>query len=383
MYPARKRRTRVAFAGTRAAVGVITAVGLVTVSACSTGASQSAAPSAPPNGAALSSGSLSSAPPTGSKPAAAAPSYPPASPMAAHGPYGSAEPLRLRYPVQTGTADPLQNFGELYLPVNAIEDPSAQAGPGGGPRGVSATTPLPRKIPVVVLLHGGGWRATSGLDALTPMARSLVSHGVAVWNVEYRRIGAGGGYPLTLTDTAAAIDYLYTVRAEVAPDLDLKDLVVAGHSAGGQLAVWAAGRNQLTPGAMGSVPAITPAAVVSLSGVLDMKRAVADGNASTRAFLGIPDEGPQKFAVANPMENINPAVPVTCFNGTADQIVRAHECTAFIDALHKRGGTGEAILLPGAKHNVYLPTQAEGRYWPAVQHVILGYVDQFRSRSDR
>jgi acetyl esterase/lipase len=317
------------------------------------------------------------APPTAER------TFPPTAPATMHGQFGVAPAQRLYYPVQIGIADPAQNFGDLYLPVSPVEDPAATVAAAAGPHGAPTTVPLPPKLPVVVLLHGGGWRSNSGLDATASMAAMLASHGIAVWNVEYRRIGAGGGYPITLTDTAAAIDYLQTIRTEVAPNLDLNNVIVAGHSAGGQLAVWAAGRTQLTPGAMGSVPAVIPRAVVSMSGVLDMKRAISDGNASTRVFLGIPQEFPQKFSVADPMENINPKIPVTCFNGTADQVVKAHECTDFIAALRKDGGTGDAILMPGAKHNVYMPTQAQGRYWPAVQKVILGYVDQFRTATGR
>ncbi|GAA4400502.1 hypothetical protein GCM10023147_39150 [Tsukamurella soli] len=267
-------------------------------------------------------------------------------------------PIRLQYPVPGGGGDPRQNVGDLYLPTSATR-------PGA-----------PADLPVVVLLHGGGWRTPATLAALSGMARSLVSHGVAVWNVEYRRIGAGGGYPVTLTDTAAAIDYLQTIKTQIAPSIDLDDVVVAGHSAGGQLAVWAAAREMLTPGAMGSVPAVKPVAIVSMAGVLDMKLAVADGNKHTREFLGDPKTNAQNYAVADPIENINPKIPVTCFNGTADHVVRAHECTSFIKALKADGGVGQAILLPNAGHNVYTPNQ---RYWTRVQAVILDYTDDYRA----
>nr|WP_248488740.1 hypothetical protein [Tsukamurella sp. PLM1] len=91
-----------------------------------------------------------------------------------------------------------------------------------------------------------------------------------------------------------------------------------------------------------------------MGGVLDMRRAVADGNVNTRLFLGLPEEFPQQFAVADPIQNINPKVPVTCFNGTADRIVRPTGCEGFIAALSSKGGRGQAVLLPGAGHNVYL-----------------------------
>lgn len=315
-----------------------------------------------------------------SSPVAAPPSYPAVNPAAILGKFPVTQPRRIEYPVPGGFADPAQNYGELYLP----SEPSLAQNPSGGPLGTPSSMPrLPATIPVVVLLHGGGWRTPSSARSVAEMARSLVTHGVAVWNIEYRRIGAGGGYPTTLTDTAAAIDYLQTVKTQYAPNLDLNDVVIAGHSAGGQLAVWAAARSMLTPGAMGSVPAVTPAAVVSMGGVLDMRRAVADGNVNTRLFLGLPDEFPQQFAVADPIQNINPKVPVTCFNGTSDRIVRAAGCEGFIAALTAKGGRGEAVMLPGAGHNVYLPSQSQNRYWPVVQQAILQYVDEFRPTGGR
>ncbi|GAB3127519.1 alpha/beta fold hydrolase [Tsukamurella serpentis] len=312
--------------------------------------------------------------------AAPAPSYPPATEASIVGKFPVTEPQRIQYTVPDGLSDPEQNFGELYLPMN----PAIEQNASGGPLGTHPTMPtLPDKVPVVVLLHGGGWRTPSAASSMSEMARSLVSHGVAVWNVEYRRIGAGGGYPTTLTDTAAAIDFLQAVKAQHAPNLDLSNVVVAGHSAGGQLAVWASARSMLTPGAMGSVPAVTPAAVVSMGGVLDMRRAVADGNVNTRLFLGLPEEFPQQFAVADPIQNINPKVPVTCFNGTADRIVRPAGCEAFIAALSSKGGRGEVVLLPGAGHNVYLPSQSQNRYWPVVQKAILRYTDELRQRGGK
>lgn len=315
--------------------------------------------------------------PSSSAPASPAPSYPPVNAASIVGKFPVTQPQRIVYTVPGGVADPEQNYGDLYRPVN----PAIEQNPSGGPLGAHPSIPtLPAQIPVVVLLHGGGWRTPASAGSMAEMARSLVSHGVAVWNVEYRRIGAGGGYPTTLTDAAAAIDFLQTVKALHAPNLDLDDVVVAGHSAGGQLAVWASARSMLTPGAMGSVPAVTPAAVVSMGGVLDMRRAVADGNVNTRLFLGLPEEFPQQFAVADPIQNINPKVPVTCFNGTADRIVRPTGCEGFIAALSSKGGRGQAVLLPGAGHNVYLPSQSQNRYWPVVQKAILGYTDEFRSR---
>ena len=92
-----------------------------------------------------------------------------------------------------------------------------------------------------MVIHGGFWRAKYGKNVSKAVSADLARRGRAAWNIEYRRIGRrqGGGWPATFDDVAAAIDKL----AELGdPRLDLGDVSVVGHSAGGQLALWAGAR---------------------------------------------------------------------------------------------------------------------------------------------
>ena len=95
--------------------------------------------------------------------------------------------------------------------------------------------------PVVVLLHGGFWSAQYGLDLMVPLAQDLQARGYATANVEYRRVGNGGGFPTTFDDVAAAVDALAdVVDVPTGRALDLDRVAVVGHSAGGWLArAWA------------------------------------------------------------------------------------------------------------------------------------------------
>ncbi|HTZ36296.1 MAG TPA: alpha/beta hydrolase, partial [Stellaceae bacterium] len=133
-------------------------------------------------------------------------------------------------------------FGELWLP-------QAPAGPA----------------PVAVLLHGGCWRASYGLDLMQPLAADLRERGVAVWNIEYRRLGeSGGGYPGTFADVGAAFDALRGLAARY--PIDLHRLAAIGHSAGGQLALWAAGRPRLpADSALKTPDPLAPGFVVTLA----------------------------------------------------------------------------------------------------------------------
>ncbi|WP_214407225.1 alpha/beta hydrolase, partial [Pseudonocardia lacus] len=145
------------------------------------------------------------------------------SPSAAPGPRPAAPgtPVRLDY-----GGHPSQ-FGELTLPA------------GDGPvRGV------------VVIVHGGFWRQAYGLELGRPLAEDLVGAGLAVWNIEYRRVGGDGGWTATFDDVAAAVDLLAGPAQDAAGGrLTLDRVVAVGHSAGGHLAGWAAARPGLPAGA--------------------------------------------------------------------------------------------------------------------------------------
>src|SRR4051794_2960692 len=117
------------------------------------------------------------------------------------------------------------SFGELTLPTT-----------GAGP------------FPVAILLHGGCWISKrSGVADMRPMAAMLASHGIASWNVEYRRVGhEGGGWPGTYRDLSAATEYLRELAKSYS--IDLARVIAAGHSSGGYFAAWLAGRQHLPAG---------------------------------------------------------------------------------------------------------------------------------------
>ena len=119
----------------------------------------------------------------------------------------------------------------------------------------------------MVLIHGGWWGSRFGLDHLGDEAVDLARRGWVTWNIEYRRIGIGGGYPYTLEDVAAAIDHLARIH-----DVNADRVVAMGHSAGGHLATWAGGRTKLAAGAPGAAPVVEIAGVISLAGVVDLGR---------------------------------------------------------------------------------------------------------------
>jgi acetyl esterase/lipase len=205
---------------------------------------------------------------------------------------------------------------------------------GGGP------------FPVAVLLHGGFWRERHTLELMEPLARDLVGRGWAAWNVEFRRVGeaSGGGYPLTLEDVAAGIDLLAT-RDE---PLDLGRVVAIGHSAGGQLGLWAAARPRA---------AVQLAGVVAQAGVLDLRAAERDpdGEAAVAMFVGGPAaEVPECYADASPIECLPIGVPQLLVHGDADVRVPVDTSHRYAEAARAAGDQVDLVVRPGEDHFVHL-----------------------------
>jgi acetyl esterase/lipase len=195
--------------------------------------------------------------------------------------------------------------------------------------------------PVAVLLHGGFWKAEYDLTLMDALCQDLAQRGWAAWNVEYRRLGNGGGVPATLEDVSAAIDFL----AEL--DVDRSRVVTIGHSAGGHLAAWAATRDN---------PRVAVTGVVSQAGVLDLARA-AELNLSD----GVVDRflGGQPTSLASPIERLPLGVPALLTHGGRDDTVPVEISETFARA------SGATLLVePDEDHYGHL--DPDNPLWQAV-----------------
>ncbi len=177
----------------------------------------------------------------------------------------------------------------------------------------------PGPHPLVVLVHGGFWKQAYDRRHVRPMARALVGAGLVVATPEYGRVGGRGGWPITGNDVASAVAALPGLLAGLG--VTTGTTTVCGHSAGGHLALWLAGR----AAADGSGHRVDR--VVALAPVADLASAARDrlGDGATQALLGgAPDDVPEAYAAADPLgllQDADPATRVVVVHGSRDDVV--------------------------------------------------------------
>jgi acetyl esterase/lipase len=210
----------------------------------------------------------------------------------------------------------------------------------------------PAGHPVAVVIHGGAWQADWTSEYTSPFAEALTDAGIATWNIEFRRIGnRGGGYPGTFTDVGLATDFLRTLAADY--PLDLSRVVVVGHSSGGHLSLWVAGRRNLPEGSALRRPDPLPlAGVISLAGFNDLEGALALGNRTDVLDLigtGAATAG-ERLASTSAGRLLPLGMPQVLIVGTRDEAWRIEMTRRYAAAAAAAGDEVELLILDGANH---------------------------------
>lgn len=192
--------------------------------------------------------------------------------------------------------------------------------------------------PVVLFIHGGYWRAKYDLVHAGHLCAALAKAGMATWSIEYRRVGnAGGGWPGTFEDVRAAYHFLLSQKS----DIDPGRVCIAGHSAGGQLALCLAGHEK------------TVTRVFALAGVLDLRHAweMHLSNDAVASFLGgAPSDVPEHYREASPAELSIPHAKQKLIHGTADDSVPYEISKSYAERKKNSGEDVELTTLPGVDH---------------------------------
>ncbi|CCQ16036.1 putative lipase/esterase [Rhodococcus sp. AW25M09] len=218
-----------------------------------------------------------------------------------------------------------EQFGHLYLPAEPVD----------------ATTP------VVVIVHGGFWSGQYGSNLGTQFARAVAGAGAVAWNIEYRRVGAGGHWPQMQQDVRAALDVVAGDLQRHAP-VGIDDVRVIGHSAGGHLAVWLGGETGTE---------VRPSRIVSQAGVLDLepRGASRKTNPAVEALLQVSyQDDPERYRSASPAARAPIGIPTICLHGFDDVQVPSAHSERYVAAARAAGDDARLTIVPGEDHFAFL-----------------------------
>lgn len=254
-------------------------------------------------------------------------------------------------------------FGDLWLP------------PGSAPK------------PTVAFFHGGWWQSDFDLAYAGEFCSALKAEGIAVWSVEYRRVGrTGGGWPATFQDAAAGFDHL-AVLADSYP-LDRSHVVAMGHSAGGHLAFWLAGRHHIEPASAvyEPRPRVPLRGVMALAGAVDLRMTIELSGNSTYAhdqrevyslMGGPPKEFEDRYRAGNPGDLLPFNVPQMLVQGEDDAQVPPELARRWAERARRQGDDVTVTMIADAGH--FDVVDPKSKAWPAVRRAVRSMVLEDRS----
>lgn len=258
--------------------------------------------------------------------------------------------------------DNANQFGDLRLPE------------GEGP------------FPVAIVIHGGFWRAKFQLDHMNKLVEAITDLGIATWNIEYRRVGQeGGGWPGTFQDSAQATDFVRSL-AQTYP-LDLARTFTIGHSAGGHLALWLAGRHNLPQHSVlkNSENALRLLGAISLAGVCDLalmhdihrlKESITgiSDNPTQDLIGGMPNDLQSRYKEGSPLALLPLGVPLVLIHGSLDVNVPVGVSEHFAKAAKAAGDQVVFHTLAAAEH--FKLIDPEGDEWVEVKAAIIHLLNE-------
>ncbi|MGY6555720.1 MAG: alpha/beta hydrolase family protein [Wenzhouxiangella sp.] len=231
----------------------------------------------------------------------------------------------------------------------------------------------PGPHPVLVVIHGGCWMPAFDVAHIRPLSDALTGLGFATWTLSYRRPdGSQDGWPATFLDVARGLDELRDLAEDHA--LDLSDLSVLGHSAGGQLALWLAARPQLATGhPLHSDAPLPVARVLALAPITDLAAfAELDQGCSVGArqlIGGSPQDWPERYQAVSPMDNLPVSARVDLVHALDDRIVPFTQSEHFAQRFQAAGGVVElhSLAAPAGHFDVLL---SYGSSWALLEALL-------------
>jgi len=211
----------------------------------------------------------------------------------------------------------------------------------------------PDGYPVIVFIHGGAWRSEWAKNYTEAFVEALTRQGFATWDLEFRRLGhSDGGYPGTFEDIADGADHLRVIAQT--HSLDLDQVIVVGHSSGGHLALWLAGRYRLSKSsALYRAEPLALRGVISIAGVNDLEKSYTLGERKdVLTLIGVDslDAGVHRFEETNPARLLPFGVPQTLMIGDQDSQWRLEMTQRYAENAAAAGDVMRIVIVPGANH---------------------------------
>ena len=252
-------------------------------------------------------------------------------------------------------------FGELWIP-------RTEEGASGSP--------------LVVFFHGGWWKSKYDLEYAGHLCAALKSMRIAVWSVEYRRVGeTGGGWPMTFEDAAAGLEFVATLAQSYS--IDLERVIAMGHSAGGHLAFWSAGKGRIEAAGEMKLAAsrIKLVGAIALAGAVDLRMTMElagedvfahDRDEISALMGGTAEVVPERYGRGNPGDLLPFGVPQILIQGTEDDQIPPGLPARWARAAGEAGDDVTVKMIPGADHmDVVDP---ESKAWEVVRAAVHGFL---------
>ncbi|TMP00189.1 alpha/beta hydrolase [Pseudoalteromonas sp. S3260] len=232
-------------------------------------------------------------------------------------------------------------------------------------------------LSVVIVVHGGYWKDNHSLDSYPTkqIVAYLANKNVAVWNLEYRRMNSVGAnvsapWPSIFNDVAQGIDFLTTLATE--HKLDLRNVMIIGHSAGGHLATWAASRGMIDKNsALYKAEYLAIKTVIAIAGVLDLRRRNDLGQPQqiVKLLAGEFADGHSRIKNCNPAQLIDNSVKYIIMHGDKDKEVNIKQAISFVSSSNEANIVFH--VLAGIDHFTMFPSFNENlQSWQLLQHII-------------
>lgn len=228
---------------------------------------------------------------------------------------------------------------------------------GGRELFLDVTRPArPGPHPVIVLLHGGGWRR-GNRHHMTGGMRHLAGLGYAAVAVDYRLAAAPRNtFPAAVADARCAVRWLRLNAAVL--DIDADRMAAMGFSAGGHLAAMLATAHDVEGlDARCPLRTVSPRvqAAVSFFAPFDLRPGEPVGPGTERVianFLGTrADADPARAALASPRTHVDRSdPPMLLVHGQRDETVYIDQARRMQRALEDAGVASTLVEVPRGAH---------------------------------